>query len=466
MVFLFLECYTIKVLFNLFLMGRFIKLISIVFVLSFFINIGFVSASVSSEYNEYTPYSALNFQAELLDDGVQMNWDVYIPSGYNYYKVIRSTTNSDPVYPDDGYIKYGSRELLDYKDESPVLGETNYYRVCSIAKPNRYCSDVISIEIPASLEGSDNEEEAEVLENGYNEYTLLEDINFTAELNESGVKMNWASYIPDGFNYYKVIRSTTNSDPVYPEDSYIKYGGADLLTYTDLSPKRGYTNYYRVCSIAKPDRYCSAVVAVEVSSEWNKTTDEPFGQFFKDIKQSDWVYKYARKMHALGLVKGSDGYLRPNNPISRSEGVTLLVRAYEKINGVIEYESNYNFDDVSSDFWAYENLQKALSIGMIAENQNFLPQMPITRGQIAKIITKTFLDSEITETAESSFVDVPSTFWAAKYIKVMKRKGLVGGFEDGTFKPNKPVSRAEAVKMIYKAIQTTNSDIIGYTEEI
>ena len=65
---------------------------------------------------------------------------------------------------------------------------------------------------------------------GYNSPTLWTGLNFSATLNGSQVDMTWDSYAPNGFNYYKVVRSTSNSDPVYPDDNYIKYSSDPNFT--------------------------------------------------------------------------------------------------------------------------------------------------------------------------------------------------------------------------------------------
>lgn len=49
------------------------------------------------------------------------------------------------------------------------------------------------------------------------------------------------------------------------------------------------------------------------------------------------------------------------------------------------------------------------------------------------------------------FVDVPGDFWAAAYISELSRRGILGGFQDGTFKPNDPITRAQFASLLGKA---------------
>ncbi len=87
-------------------------------------------------------------------------------------------------------------------------------------------------------------------------------IEFWAELDDEGhVYMDWNKYErPDAFTYYKIVRSQSNPNPVYPEDGFIYYTeDRDLLTYTDTDVPAG-TSYYRICQVSGNKRFCSEEV--------------------------------------------------------------------------------------------------------------------------------------------------------------------------------------------------------------
>lgn len=117
--------------------------------------------TLSSEYVTHDT-SSLNFAATYADGKVSMTrWSFSVPVGHTrqYRKVIRSSTNANPVYPDDGYIYYGG-SLSDhsYTDATPSLG-TNYYRVCAITQwttnRHRYCSNVKVIKVASTTSSSE-----------------------------------------------------------------------------------------------------------------------------------------------------------------------------------------------------------------------------------------------------------------------------------------------------------------------
>ncbi|WP_394235047.1 carboxypeptidase regulatory-like domain-containing protein [Niallia oryzisoli] len=86
------------------------------------------------------------------------------------------------------------------------------------------------------------------------------------------------------------------------------------------------------------------------------------------------------------------------------------------------------------------------------ENGTFLPNNDITRAEAAKILALT-LGLEIDESKKANFDDIPQSHWASSYVAaiVNNTEGVIGGFGDGTFKPDQKISRQDFAKMIVKA---------------
>ncbi len=102
-----------------------------------------------SKYNKPIINNKFNFKAILENNKVSMNWnrvDTIYSWTLTYYKVVRSTNNENPVYPEDWYIKYSTDiDFTSYIDENPKEW-VNFYRVCAIMQDNnRYCSNVVKI---------------------------------------------------------------------------------------------------------------------------------------------------------------------------------------------------------------------------------------------------------------------------------------------------------------------------------
>jgi hypothetical protein len=89
----------------------------------------------------------------------------------------------------------------------------------------------------------------------------------------------------------------------------------------------------------------------------------------------------------------------------------------------------------------------------------FRPNTFITRAQFAAIAAKAL---NLPAAGNSRiFVDVPSNFWAAGAIAAVSNAGLVGGFPDGTFRPDDRITRAQALVILTKALRTSNPDPAG-----
>lgn len=127
--------------------------------LVFFFGMNIVAASASEGSNDavFAPVetnSQFALQGKMVDNTVILQWIPVAklkPEWFNYYKIVRSERNTNPVYPDDGYIDYSSDPgLSTYTDKSPLYGKA-YYRVCMIYDANstglkpRYCSNTVAL---------------------------------------------------------------------------------------------------------------------------------------------------------------------------------------------------------------------------------------------------------------------------------------------------------------------------------
>ena len=112
------------------------------------------------------------------------------------------------------------------------------------------------------------------------------------------------------------------------------------------------------------------------------------------------------------------------------------------------------FTDVSMDSWTVEPVYTTVVMGLVKgyPDNSFKPAKGITRAELVALLVRSLgipqetLDTMVT--GETSFSDVPSSNWAAKYIAHGVRVGFVTGYPDGTFKPEKVLNRAEAITIL------------------
>ncbi len=105
----------------------------------------------------------------------------------------------------------------------------------------------------------------------------------------------------------------------------------------------------------------------------------------------------------------------------------------------------------------YEDaVARLVALGIIGgyPDGTYKPEKPVTRAEFAKIIVTALGVGQAAEYAKGAtkFSDVPATHWASGYINVATDMGVINGYPDGTFKPNKEVSYAEAITMIVRAL--------------
>lgn len=107
-----------------------------------------------------------------------------------------------------------------------------------------------------------------------------------------------------------------------------------------------------------------------------------------------------------------------------------------------------------------ESVKTLSEMGILSgyENGTFRPNNLITRAEIAKIISTVtgIKNTDVTEITESEFSDVSQNHWALKYIEFCKNAKLVEGYEDKTFKPDDNITYGEAAKICLTAIGYNN----------
>ena len=111
----------------------------------------FATYTSSPTWTTRTDYN-FNFKATLVNWDVQMSRNQFVlPYWYSrtYWKVVRSQSNSSPVYPDDGYIKYEWNQNFTSRTDTNPPAWKSYYRVCAITSKSdskvRFCSNVVAV---------------------------------------------------------------------------------------------------------------------------------------------------------------------------------------------------------------------------------------------------------------------------------------------------------------------------------
>ena len=144
-----------------------------------------------------------------------------------------------------------------------------------------------------------------------------------------------------------------------------------------------------------------------------------------------------------------DGTVKPAGNITRAETAAILFRLMDDASRKTYYSTKSGFRDVASGSWYNTYVATLNNAGVITDSSNgyFRPNEAITRAELAAMLAKF---SETTGAA-NYFNDVSAKYWAANAIAICAKLGWITGYPDGTFRPDRNVTRAELMAMINRA---------------
>ncbi len=124
----------------------------------------------------------------------------------------------------------------------------------------------------------------------------------------------------------------------------------------------------------------------------------------------------------------------------------------------VTVEEGISFSDVNPGDWFYDNVMDAAENGYISGmgDGTFNPTGATTRAQFASMIANA-MGYEANPDAKSAFPDVADDFWGKAAINFCVENGILSGYDDGTFQPNKAITRQEAASILRNAFELTET---------
>ncbi|MFV0519302.1 MAG: S-layer homology domain-containing protein [Lachnospirales bacterium] len=157
---------------------------------------------------------------------------------------------------------------------------------------------------------------------------------------------------------------------------------------------------------------------------------------------------YILERRLVPYIQGYDDLtVQPDGDITRAEVVQIIYNLYGR-RSVIDESYLENFSDVTENEWYSDALAYAYKNNVINgyEDGTFRPNEPITRAEVAVIIAK-FSNKNIGSTTKVAFSDI-DTEWARESIEKLVSNGIINGFPDGTFRPNERATRGQLVTLV------------------
>ena len=156
--------------------------------------------------------------------------------------------------------------------------------------------------------------------------------------------------------------------------------------------------------------------------------------------------------HYSYIIGYSDGTLQPYGTITRGEVATIFFRLLTDDSREEWWSQVNDYSDCNSDLWCNNAISTLSNMGIIDgfSDGTFRPYAKITRAQFAKIAVGFFETTR--EDYQGYFTDVDIDAWYTEYVEAAARVGLIEGFNNGTFRPNTNITRAQACVIVNRAL--------------
>ena len=291
---------------------------------------------------------------------------------------------------------------------------------------------------------------------------------------EQTVEEQWLGYLYEGVADYEGENTAEDSRIVYPV--VFHYTNTDIKEYVQVNTPLKGTWYAKedytmpVTQIIGSTMYPDGRTVSFVNDEAYETQDtekvaNPLThavihlytkeEYVPEQPTTDYLIPglwLNTNDHYSYLIGYSDGTVRPNGKITRAEVATIFFRLLDDDTRAKYWSSENNFSDVSADKW-YNNAVSTLSrmgvIGGYADG-TFRPDAPISRAEFAKIAVSFTQNNG--SAVYNYFTDVKTTDWFAPYVTAAKDAGLIEGYSDGSFKPESKITRAEACAIVNRTL--------------
>lgn len=227
----------------------------------------------------------------------------------------------------------------------------------------------------------------------------------------------------------------SNGGAAYPSERYLA-GTVVILDKTPLREGYAFTGWYSEAELTTQLNTVRMDKNRTVYAGWSAT---PAPAWLNSDDHFAYVYGYP------------DGRVGPLNNITRAEVAAIFYRLLRKDIRMESQTTENSFDDVPADAWYVTEVSTLARLGVFVGRTTdvFAPDAPITRAEFATVCAR-FDQSGAAE--DRDFSDIGG-HWAEQYIRQAAALGWVQGYPDGTFGPDRPITRAEAVTMINRVLR-------------
>ena len=152
--------------------------------------------------------------------------------------------------------------------------------------------------------------------------------------------------------------------------------------------------------------------------------------------------------------------IKPQGNITRAEVATIFYRLLNKDVREANTTNVSPYYDVDSDDWFATTVSTLAHMGILSgyEDGSFRPNAPITRAEFAAIAARFFENTDDVAYEKGRFTDIVGNEWYADIVQAAVDLNLIGGYPDGTMRPQNSITRAEACAIVNRTIERRPHD--------
>ena len=178
---------------------------------------------------------------------------------------------------------------------------------------------------------------------------------------------------------------------------------------------------------------------------------------FSDVSKDHWAYREISAMAERGLIQGDQGRFSPGEPVSTQAFLSMLCRASGLDDRSLEQNGG----------WAAPALAYGAYFQWFDEGELEEKTAPITRELAAKLLVNALFPESLNTVSPLSFQDSRRIDAAClPHVKAAVRLGLMGGYEDNTFRPQETLTRAAAAALLYRGLELKAGAPVGSSLQV
>ncbi len=237
-----------------------------------------------------------------------------------------------------------------------------------------------------------------------------------------------------------------------------RQGSENGIALFSVDNKKSYDGIWYYAEVSAPEGY------VLDRTEYEITAKDFSDSLSTAVRNADTVQNHRGTTpsllngddHFAYIIGSSDALVRPNDNITRAGVATIFFRLLKDSVRDANLLTGCTYTDVPDGHWANTAISTMTGLGIVQGHSatTFDPSAPITRAQFAAICAR--FDTGKSN-GSRTFSDIKG-HWAKAYIERAAELGWISGFQDGTFRPDAYITRAQAVTMINRMLNRLPED--------